>query len=216
MAVHREEDPERAAAVERVWPARLRWRLKGAWQWPTFVVMTAVDAVVLAELPFSGEDGSLMGSLLGAGFLNLAIVAVLAPLGGAALRRRRPTLPRAVASDRVGTALLVALGLGFLAGGIANRGHVDAAHDRFDAGVAAARHWFAVHAPTEYAAHLGEERVWSPGPSVMRVCLPGPDPDRNFCVWADVSTARVRVARDRDEQPNSVVAGPDNPGRRAR
>ena len=29
--------------VERVWHRRLRWRLRGAWQWPAFVALTLVD-----------------------------------------------------------------------------------------------------------------------------------------------------------------------------
>ena len=217
MAVHRDGEPDVAPrGTDRVWPSRLRWRLRGAWQWPTFVAMTVIDAVVLAELPFSGEDGSLMGSLLGAGFLNLAIVAAVAPMAGSVLRRRHPALPRAVAGDRAGTVLLLALGVAFFVGGLANRAHVDATQERFTAGLAAARRWFADHAPTEYAAHLGDERVWRPGPNVIRVCLPGSDPQRNFCAWVDVSGSRARVKSDPDQRPNSVIAGPDNPGRQSR
>lgn len=216
MAVHHDDDGDRARPVERVWPARLRWRLRGAWQWPTFVAMTAIDAVVLAELPFSGEEGSLIGGLLGAGFLNLAIVAVLAPLGGLALRRWRPTLPRAVAGDRVGTVLLVTLGAAFLVGGVANRSHVADARDDYTAGLAAARRWFAANEPAAYAAHGGRENVWHPGPDIFRTCLPTLEPGRHICVYVDTSGPTVTVTRDRDQQPNSVIAGADNPGRKVR
>ena len=69
---------------------RLRWRRRGAWQWPALWLLTLADALVLHWLPFSGEDGSaLLAGFLFAGFANLAIVAVLGPALGAALRRRR-------------------------------------------------------------------------------------------------------------------------------
>jgi hypothetical protein len=37
--------------VESVRWRRLRWRLRGAWQWPAFVVLTVADAVIVARLP---------------------------------------------------------------------------------------------------------------------------------------------------------------------
>src|SRR4051812_17810009 len=41
--------------VESVRWRRLRWRLRGAWQWPAFAVLTVVDALLVARLPFQGE-----------------------------------------------------------------------------------------------------------------------------------------------------------------
>ena len=43
--------------MERASLTRLRWRLRGAWQWPTFVVLLVVNAVLLSELPLAGESG---------------------------------------------------------------------------------------------------------------------------------------------------------------
>jgi hypothetical protein len=37
--------------AERVWHRRLRWRLRGAWQWPVFVALTLADGIVLVVLP---------------------------------------------------------------------------------------------------------------------------------------------------------------------
>ena len=42
--------------VERVWHRRLRWRLRGAWQWPAFLALTLVDAV----LPRLAAGGALV------------------------------------------------------------------------------------------------------------------------------------------------------------
>ena len=49
----------------------------------------------------------LPGVLL-AGFANLILIAAVAPLAGHRLRNRRPDLPRVVAQNYAGTALLVA------------------------------------------------------------------------------------------------------------
>jgi hypothetical protein len=69
--------------VERVWHRRLRWRLRGAWQWPAFLALTLVDGIVLAVLPpyDGGPQGVYPGVLL-AGFLNLLVIAVAAPAVG--------------------------------------------------------------------------------------------------------------------------------------
>src|SRR3712207_4667400 len=92
--------------VEPVWWPRLRWGMRGAYQWPLFVVLTALDAVLLAVLPVHGDGPDGLGAVLLAGFYNLALVGILAPLAGRFLRRRRPDLPRLVANDYAGTWLL--------------------------------------------------------------------------------------------------------------
>src|SRR5215218_586925 len=108
--------------VERVWIRRLRWRMRGAWQWPAFGLLTVVDAVLLTELPFYEEGpGSLVAGLLVAGFANLFAVAVIGPLLGLRLRRRRPDLPRLIAADYASTAVLALICAGFLAGGLLHR-----------------------------------------------------------------------------------------------
>ncbi|HEV3229065.1 MAG TPA: hypothetical protein VGY97_06295 [Solirubrobacteraceae bacterium] len=99
---------------------RLRWRLRGAWQWPTFAAFVVLDSVSLHFLPVTGSGSrpSPAAALLLAGFLNLAAVGVLAPLAGRVLRRARPDLPRVVANDYAGTALVLAAGVLVLALGL--------------------------------------------------------------------------------------------------
>src|SRR6478735_3878658 len=89
--------------VESVRWRRLRWRLRGAWQWPVFAVLTVLDAMLVAWLPFQGEGGDIWGAVLLVGFVNLLAVALVAPFLGMAVRRRRPDLPRVVARDYAGT-----------------------------------------------------------------------------------------------------------------
>ncbi|MGH2943106.1 MAG: hypothetical protein ACRDLN_10105, partial [Solirubrobacteraceae bacterium] len=65
---------------------RLRWRLRGAWLWPAFVVLTVLEMGLLHWLPVAGEGSRWIAALLLAGCLNLAAIVVLGGLGGIALR----------------------------------------------------------------------------------------------------------------------------------
>src|SRR3979490_1128631 len=82
-------------SMERASLTRLRWRLRGAWMWPAFVVVTVVDALLLHALPVATDGIGGVPALLLSGFLNLFVVAVVAPLSGRLVRRRRPDLPKA-------------------------------------------------------------------------------------------------------------------------
>src|SRR4028118_1000785 len=73
----------RECTLKRMWATRLRWRLRGASQWPAFVLFTTLEAILLNELPLSGDGpGGLFAGVLIAGFANLFVIAVLAPLAG--------------------------------------------------------------------------------------------------------------------------------------
>src|SRR3954449_1600250 len=101
--------------MENVRLTRLRWRLRGAWMWPTFVALTVFDALLLGALPIAGESGpDFVPGLLLAGFINLVAVAMIAPLIGLVLRRRRTGLPRVVANDYAGTALVLTVTVALL------------------------------------------------------------------------------------------------------
>ena len=76
---------------ERLWLGRLRWRMRGAWLWPVFFVLTALDGALIALLPpYAGAPPGLIGGVLLAGFANLFAVAMLGPPVGRLMRRRRP------------------------------------------------------------------------------------------------------------------------------
>ncbi|QEC46946.1 hypothetical protein FSW04_04630 [Baekduia soli] len=203
--------PERDAIA--MWGARLRWRLRGAWQWPVFVVATVVDAVVLARLPFAGGRSDLLGSVLAAGFMNLIVIAVVSRAGGALLRRRRPQLPREIAADHAGTAGLAGLAVLLVVGGLLHRPALTAGDATRAEAVAAARAYAAHHAPAEYAGNLGRSDTWTQASYLYRTCFPGADPRRDWCVIVRTDEPSPVVRRDPDQRPNATIAGPDNPGR---
>ena len=199
-----------------MWLSRLRWRLRGAWQWPAFAILTVVDAFVVHWMPFSGHDGSdVVAGFIICGFLNLGLVAVGAPLLGRAVRKRSPQLPASVAADRAAVLLMGGLTAILLVAGVAHHGAVGAADDDEHAAISSAREFARVHAPDRFLGGIGRENVLDTGARLYRICLAGPDPKRNFCMFVDFDGDAPRVHVDSDQSPNSVLAGPDNPGRQA-
>jgi hypothetical protein len=187
--------------VERVWVRRLRWRMRGAWQWPAFALLTVVDALLLTRLPFYDEGpGTFVAGVLVATFFNLLAVAVVGPLLGLRLRRRRPDLPRVVASDYASTAVLVVITAGLLAGGLAHRPAI-AAERAEVAAVAASTHDYVVANAPEYREGLGAMDAMRVEDDLYRSCVPGTDPRRWLCLF--VST---------DQRPPGVTADPDRAG----
>lgn len=186
-----------------MWATRLRWRLKGASQWPAFVLFTTLEGILLNELPLSGDGpGGLVPGVLLAGFGNLFLVAVVAPLGGRLIRRRAPDLPKAIATDFAGTAIL---GLGFLVvlgGGLVHRPAVqEERRDRL-AQLAAVREYVASQAP-EHREYLEAAETIRLAEDLFRTCVPGPDPRRPLCLFVETDQHPAGVTRDRDLTPNS-------------
>jgi hypothetical protein len=190
--------------VERLWPRRLRWRLRGAWQWPAFAALTVVDGVVLAELPFTGDGPGLYGGILLAGFANLAALAALAPAGGRLLRGVRPDLPRLIASDYAGAWLLVLITAALLTAGLAHRPTVvEAERDR--EAMAAAVHDYVLRSAPEHRGALDALDARRLEPDYYRACVPAAEPGRAFCLFVNTAQRPPGVTRDTNETPNSEI-----------
>lgn len=134
------------------WLVRMRWRLLGAWMWPSFVVCAAADGVIGHVLPPAGGTESVLAGLVLGLVLNLLCVIVLGPLLGRALRTGRRDLPVAIARNYAGTACIVLVTVGFAVVGLVHRPQL--VHDRAtlrDAVVQAAA-WIGDHAPARFQA----------------------------------------------------------------
>jgi Tfp pilus assembly protein PilE len=192
---------------EALWQTRLRWRLRGAMLWPAFVVVVVAETLLLELLPVSGDGGpGLFAAVLLAGFLNLGLVAVAAPLAGRWLRRRRPAMPNVIATDRAGAVMLVA-GCALLAAlGLVHRSSVRAARADLAAQAASAHRFFVSQAPREFQDHVHHLDTVKQGKHLYRTCVAGADPDRAFCVFVNTDQSPPGVTRDPDERTNAAVA----------
>ncbi len=191
---------------------RLRWRRRGAWQWPTFAAAVAGEALLLHLLPVSDGTG-LVGGVLLAGFLNLGLVAGAAPVTAIAVRRRRPDLPRVVARDYAATALIV-VGVAVVAGlGIAHRPALRAAAAAFRAQSDAVRAYVALHAPAAYQRRIDGADTWRMDVNLYRTCVPGEDPARRLCLIVNTAISPPGITVDPNMAPNSTYIGPSAVGR---
>lgn len=189
--------------MERASVTRLRWRLRGAWMWPTFVVLTVVNAVLLHALPIATDGIDLVPAALLSGFANLLVVAVLAPLSGRLVRRQRPDLPKAVAADYAGVTLLVAVTGALVVGGILHRPAVQRAERDLRVQAAAARTFLLTAAPPRVRSRLGAGDTIRLADGFYRTCVPEGRPRRAYCVFVRTSQNPPVVREDPDRTPNA-------------
>jgi hypothetical protein len=187
-----------ATMVEPVFWPRLRWRMRGAWQWPAFAALTLADAVLVSLAPFAGDGPNAIGALLLALFFNLLAVAVGAPLLGMLLRRRRPDLPRLIARDYAGTALLGLVTAAFAVGGVLH--HAGLREERADrlAAVAAVHAYIVSQAP-RYRG--GNEDMVLLEPDHYRACVYGPS-RLPLCLFVRTDQSPAGITVDPSRVPN--------------
>jgi hypothetical protein len=189
--------------MERASLTRLRWRLRGAWMWPAFVVVTAADAALLHALPIAADGIGVVPALLFSGFLNLFVVAVVAPLTGRLVRRRRPDLPKAVAADYAGATLLAAVAGLLLLGGLLHRPAVERAERDLRVQGAAARAFLLTNAPPAVRSRMGSANTIRLADGFYRTCGPEGRPRRAFCVFVRTTQDPPVVRADPDRSPNT-------------
>ena len=187
---------------ESLWLTRMRWRMRGAWLWPVFVVLTVAEGIALEVLPITGDGpGGIVPGVLLAGFTNLIVVATIAPLAGRRLRRRRPDLPRLIADNYAGTALLCAIAAAIVALGLLHRPAVRAEHAAQGAMAGAVHDYVVAQAPA-YRAGIGDADAVRLDEDLYRACVPGPDPKRWLCLFVNTGQRPAGVSVDADRAPN--------------
>jgi hypothetical protein len=188
---------------DSLWVTRMRWRMRGAWLWPSFVALTLLEGIALEVLPIAGDGpGGVVPGVLLAGFANLIAVATLAPLAGYRLRRRRPDLPRPVADNYAGTALLCAITAVIVALGLVHRPSVVAEQAARRAQLGAVHDYVVAQAP-EYRAGIALADSMRLEKDYYRTCVPGPDPKRWLCLFVNTRQRPAGVSVDHDRAPNA-------------
>lgn len=171
--------------------------------WPVFLVCTVADGVLAHELPISGEGTGFLPGTLFSACLNLALIAVVAPIASRLLRRRRrPDLPRVVADDYAGVALLAAGTAVLLVGGLLHRPAVAAQERAARAQAAAARDYLVTAAPARVHARLDEADTLKLADGLYRTCVPDRR-RRAFCVFVRTTQDPAIVREDLDRTPNA-------------
>jgi hypothetical protein len=195
---------------ERFWPTRLRWRLRGAWMWPTFVAITLLDGFLLHELPPVREGIDLIPGILLATFGNIVLVGAVAPWLARQMWKRRPaaepgTPAKAqleVLSDRIGTGLLVASVFGILAAGLAARPVVVVETEQRERGAQLLQDFVNAHESEELRRNLEASDTVRYADGYYRSCIPHDDRESFTCFIIDVRKERGTITRDPSQVPN--------------
>jgi hypothetical protein len=186
---------------------RLRWRLSGAWLWPSFVVLTTADAVMVHDLPLSGDAGlSLVGAWLFAAVISLLGLAFLSGPVGRLVRRLHPDMPRVVARNYAGAVITLVTSLALLAGGLIHHPTVVADRAALSEAVARAEAYIGVHAPSAFQVNLRNMVTVQFEPqSIYRSCVPDLAGDRQYCVVVNLHRPFGRGVYYSGAEPNASL-----------
>jgi hypothetical protein len=208
---------------ERFWTSRLRWRLRGATQWPAFVVLTIVDGLVLDALPpISTADGTglnLIEGVLIATFANLVLVGAVAPWLARRLADRRaaalatagaqpPTqADRDVLQDRTATALLIAGLAAVIVSGLANRPVIVSETDATEAAGRAVLEYVERSGNEELQRNAETANILKQGDDYFRICIARDDRESFFCLLVDTDYDPPKVVKDPSAESNEAFRG---------
>jgi hypothetical protein len=186
---------------------RFRWRLRGAWLWPTFVVLTVVDGLLIHWHPLLGDSAPLIGGWLIGVFATLIATVLLSPGLGRLLRMARTDMPRLVARNYAGAMITVAITLVILGVGVVHS-HV-IARDTADLQDATARAeaYIGAHAPRKFQAHLAELSTYEvQPPRIYRVCASNTADTQTYCVVVDRYRPFGKSVKFSGDEPNSLLS----------
>ncbi|HWD64643.1 MAG TPA: hypothetical protein VG405_05675 [Solirubrobacteraceae bacterium] len=186
---------------------RLRWRLHGAWMWPTFVVLTLLDGALVHWLPLSGDSQSPMTGWLIGLFVGLLAIVLAAPALGFVLRRFRPDMPRVVARDYAGAGAILAITLILLGAGLTHRSTIIADRQALQDAVARAQAFIGVHAKPQFRANVRHASTYElQPPRIYRVCVPNQAGTRTYCVIVHRDRPFAHSVSFSGYEPNSVLS----------
>jgi hypothetical protein len=188
----------------------MRWRLRGAWMWPSFVALTLLDGLLLHHLSPVREGINLIPAILLATFGNLVLIGAVGPWLARRMWSRRtaaepdapPKAQLEVLSDRVGTGLLVAGVFGILAAGLANRPTIVAETDQRERAARELFDFVTGHGDAELRRNLEASDTIRLAEGYYRSCIPDDDRERWTCFFLDATTKRTKLIRDPSALPN--------------
>jgi hypothetical protein len=189
------------------WLARVRWRRRGAWLWPAFILATVADGLIGHLLPPAGESQTVVSALLIGLVLNLIGVILLAHPVGALVRRARHDLPRVIARDYGGTIVVLAVAGGLLGAGLVHRASVLADQRSFRDATVRAQAFIGDRAPAQFRANTGAATTFAiQEGSIYRVCVPSTDRRQTYCVIVNTRLPFARSVSFGGYEPNSMFA----------
>jgi hypothetical protein len=184
--------------------------------WPTFVVLTVVDGLLLHLLPpvrlgLTQEGMTLFFGIIVATFGNLVLIGAVAPWLTRRLAARQaahaPDRVRLeVLRDRVGTALLAAGLAGVVAAGLGSREVVVRETDSTQENARLVKSYVLHSGDAELIRNLETANTVRLGDGYYRNCVARDDRRHFFCLFIDTKHKPARVVKDPSAAPNSEYA----------
>jgi hypothetical protein len=196
---------------EHLWARRLRWRIRGAWQWPAYAVLTLLDALILHELPPVSGGVDFIPGLIVSSFANLFLIGVVAPWLGRRLAQREVaaggngvplSVKIEVLKDRGAAVLLGVATLGLVAAGLAARPLVVSETRETERNADLVREHVLAEAPHEIQRNLDTANTVKLEDGYFRTCVNYDERDRAYCLFVDVDAEPPRVVEDPSTLPN--------------
>jgi hypothetical protein len=196
---------------EHLWARRLVWRLRGAWMWPAYAVLTLLDAVILHELPPVSGGVDFIPALILSSFCNLFLMGAVAPWLARRLARREQAdggngVPQAVRTeilkDRTAAIMLGVTTLGLIAAGLAAQPLIVSETKETERNAELVRDHVVAEAPAQVRRNLDTANTIKLEDGYFRTCVSYDDRTRAYCLFVDVDAEPPLVKRDPSTLPN--------------
>jgi hypothetical protein len=188
---------------------RFRWRLRGAWMWPAFIALTALDGLLIHWRPLAGDhESAIAGWLLGV-FASLFGIVVLAPVLAFGVRRFRTDMPHVVARDYAGAATTVMITAAIAAIGLAHHATTVADEAALQDATARAEAYIGTYAPPQFQRHMTDINTYElQPPLIYRSCVTvsaAPTGTRSYCVVVHRDRPFGQSVTFAGSEPNSLL-----------
>jgi hypothetical protein len=189
----------------------MRWRLRGAWQWPAYALLTLLDAVILHELPPGSGSVELIPGLIVSSFANLFLMGAVAPWLGKRLAQRERVgsgngIPLSVRTEVMkdrAAAVLLGLGTaGLLVAGLASQPLKVNETEKLEQNAELFSDFVADKAPPEIVRNVDTANTIRLEEGYFRTCVNYDDRTRVWCAFIDVDAEPPVVRRDPSTLPN--------------
>jgi hypothetical protein len=192
--------------MDGAWLARWRWRTRGAWLWPTFILITVIDGLMVHARPLAGTSQTLVGGIVFALVVNLVAVVVLSWPLGVLVRRVRPDMPTVVARNYGGTfAVLIVTG-SLLAIGLAHHGTLVSQQRTLKDAVTRAIAYIGDRAPASFRVNVSHTDTYTIQAGIYRVCVPNRAGTHSYCVIVNTSRPFAQSVVFSGYEPNWLFA----------
>ena len=193
--------------MDGAWLVRARWRVRGAWMWPAFVVLAVADGIVGHLLPDAGDGQSVIGGIIVALLFNLfAIVAVAWPAAWL-VRRIYRDMPWPVARNYGGTGCVMLVTAAFVAIGLLHHATVTGDRSAMRDAEARAAAYIGARAPASFRVRASYVDTFTIQAGVIyRTCVTNRAGTRHYCVVVDERKPLASSVRPAGSEPNAVLA----------